>query len=397
MSTMDKKFLTATILSMSLLTVMAGAAVAPALGAVHEYFSGESALLIQFVVSMPALFIILTNLCFPLLCRLWRTRTIAVAGLILYIVAGAGAFFARSIVVLLSLRALLGVSVGMLMPLSTGLLAYYFRPEEMAHLMGLSAATNQMGGVVATLLAGILTAISWNCAFLVYLIGLIALVLVILYLPNESLSSKAVTAKEEVQTYSKRAILKHFHPSIVGMLLLMTTFFVYPANFALVGTYLGLSTSWVTGIMVGLDVVAFFVGLVFGHLMQGFRTSIKYFAPIGFLAGYLMLAFLPSLGGMLAGSVLIGIANGMGVPYLNTIASIKGGKNSTTTVMPMLSAALYLGQFISPLIVLPISRLCFEDNPSGVWLIAVALSLVFLLQTFFTRRFHRLPPAKKVE
>ena len=45
------------------------------------------------------------------------------------------------------------------------------------------------------------------------------------------------------------------------------------------------------------------------------------------------------------GSALIGIANGVGVPYLNTIASIKGGKNSATTVMPLLSAALYLGQF----------------------------------------------------
>ena len=35
-----------------------------------------------------------------------------------------------------------------------GLLAFYFPPEEQARLMGLSAAMNQMGGVVATLLAG---------------------------------------------------------------------------------------------------------------------------------------------------------------------------------------------------------------------------------------------------
>jgi hypothetical protein len=35
------------------------------------------------------------------------------------------------------------------MPLSTGLLAFYFPPEEQARLMGLSAAMNQMGGVVA--------------------------------------------------------------------------------------------------------------------------------------------------------------------------------------------------------------------------------------------------------
>ena len=48
------------------------------------------------------------------------------------------------------------------MPLSTGLLAYYFPPEQQAGLMGLSAAMNQMGGVVATLLAGLLANIQWN-------------------------------------------------------------------------------------------------------------------------------------------------------------------------------------------------------------------------------------------
>ena len=68
------------------------------------------------------------------------------------------------IYVLLLLRAILGISVGLIMPLSTGLLAYYFPPEEQARLMGLSAAMNQMGGVVATLLAGLLATIEWNYA-----------------------------------------------------------------------------------------------------------------------------------------------------------------------------------------------------------------------------------------
>ena len=58
------RWLTLTILSISLLTVMAGAAVAPALGAVRAYFADTEPILIQLIVSMPALFIILTNLFF---------------------------------------------------------------------------------------------------------------------------------------------------------------------------------------------------------------------------------------------------------------------------------------------------------------------------------------------
>ena len=57
---------TSTILSMSLLTVMAGAAIAPALGIITHHFADAPDIFIQLIVSIPALFIILTNL---FLCR----------------------------------------------------------------------------------------------------------------------------------------------------------------------------------------------------------------------------------------------------------------------------------------------------------------------------------------
>lgn len=117
---------------MSLLTVMAGAAIAPALGVIKEHFSTSSALLVQFIVSIPALLIIITNLFFLNISRHFGTRQIALAGLMLYVLAGAGCFLADDIYVLLTLRALLGVSVGLVMPLSTGLLAYYYPPEQQA-------------------------------------------------------------------------------------------------------------------------------------------------------------------------------------------------------------------------------------------------------------------------
>ena len=184
----------------------------------------------------------------------------------LYVAAGAGCFFVDDIYVLLVMRALLGISVGLIMPLSTGLLAYYFPPEEQAWLMGLSAAMNQMGGVVATLLAGLLATIQWNYAFLVYLIGLIAVVMVWLWLPDEQLGS----SNKRGIPFEPRQLLK-FHPSVIGMLLLMMIFFVFPTNFAVIASQqTALSSEAITMIMVGLDVVAFFVGLVF--LVQVFAT-----------------------------------------------------------------------------------------------------------------------------
>ena len=382
---------TATILSMSLLTVMAGAAIAPALGIIKAHFSEAPAMLVQFIVSMPALLIIITNLFFLSLSRVLRTRAIATTGLLLYVVAGAGCFFVDDIYLLLTMRALLGVSVGLIMPLSTGLLAYYFPPEQQAQLMGLSAAINQMGGVVATLLAGLLATIEWNYAFLVYLLGLIALVMVWLWLPDEQLGS----ANKRGVPFHPRQLLK-FHPSVIGMLLLMTIFFVFPTNFAIVASQQqALSTEVITAIMVGLDVVAFFVGLAFGSLMNRFRQSIKYFAPLFFLLGYASY-LVPSVSMAVLGSVFIGMANGVGVPYLNTIASIKGGKNSATTVMPLLSAALYLGQFISPLLVIPMSKALFgADDIVAPYKVGIGFCLIFLLQVYSTRHFQSLPPVVK--
>ena len=376
-----KKRLLYTILSISLLTVMAGAAIAPALGVISAHFAGRNPLLIQLIVSLPALFIILTNLVFPWLCRLMKTRTLALTGLALYVISGAGAFFVDNIWVLLAFRALMGVSVGMIMPLSTGLLAYYFPPEEQAGLMGLSAAMNQMGGVVATFLAGMLAGISWNYSFLVYLLGLIAIILVAAFLPNERLSGRGGVSL---------SLLKRFHPSVVGMFLVMILFFIYPTNFALTASGT-LSEMGITLTMVGLDVVALLVGLCFGFLMKRFAAQMKYIAPLGFAAGYLCLAVGDSLVWLLLGSAFIGIANGIGVPYLNTIGSVKAGKEAATTVMPLLSAALYLGQFLSPLIVSPAAT----ATGTSPYVIAICIAIIYLLQAFLTRKKQMLPEASE--
>lgn len=385
MKTQISKKVTFTILSISLLTVMAGAAMAPALGTIREHFSSSSDILIQFVVSLPALFIIITNLWFSYICRFFKTKTIAVVGLLLYVTSGSVAFFADNMVLLLILRSLLGISVGLIMPLSTGLLSFYFPPKEQAKLMGLAGAMSQMGGVIATMLAGLLANIAWNYAFLVYLLGLIALTLVLAYLPNDR-----ITASGNISIKS----LSKFHPSVTGMLFVMVIFFIFPTNFAIISSQTtNLSSDEITIIMVGLDLVAVFMGLLFGKIMNVMPKIMKYFAPLLFMFGYICYAYGVSSAYLIVGPLLIGMANGIAIPYLNTIASIKGGKDAATTVMPLISASLYLGQFISPIIVNPLSKALFNQNDiSSPYKIGIMICILFLIQTFLTRNYQSLPP-----
>ena len=372
------------ILSISLLTVMAGAAVAPALGIIQQHFSDSPTMLLRFIVSLPALFIILVSLLFTQVSKLLRTRTIALIGLIMYVVCGMGVFFVQDMTTMLILRAMLGVSVGLIMPLSTGLLAYYNPPADMPNLMGLSAAMNQMGGIIATLLAGFLANIEWNFAFLVYAFGLPAIVLVILYLPNE----KIHTSKTHETTHRKdsRNVVRRYHPCVFGMLLCMGLFFVFVTNFAITESS-KFSTLTITYLMVGVDVIAFIAGMAFGKILTKLSTLIKYIPPFAYFVAFTLLAFAPNAISTIIALMFIGVANGCGIPYLNTIASIKGGKDSITTVMPLLSASLYLGQFLSPIVVGGLSSMIFDNDPAGSYKTGIAFAAVYIIQVISTRHF----------
>lgn len=74
------------------------------------------------------------------------------------------------------------------------------------------------------------------------------------------------------------------------------------------------------------------------------------------------------------------------MPYLNTIASIKGGKDAATTVMPLISAAMFLGQFLSPLIVSPCAQLF--DGVTAPYKVGVVLGLLFIVQACSMVREH---------
>lgn len=376
------KPLVVSILSLSLLTVMAGAAVAPALGVIQEYFVDSSPVLVQMIISIPAIFIVITNSIFPRLCKRFGAKTLTMIGLLLYTVGGciAGAF--SQIVLVLIMRAFVGIGVGIIMPLSTGLLSFYFPPEKKAKLMGYSSAMNQMGGVVATLLSGVLATISWRLSFLVYLMGFFSIILCVIFVPNDRIhrSEKSAVDRESDKSASPddKGVFRQNYVYIIAMFLLMTTFFLYPANFAM-ETVQGsvIPARYIASIMAGADLIAFFGGLLFVALKKICDRFARFLAPLLFLAGYLLLILAGGWFGVLAGSACIGFANGVGVPFIIFEASVRAGKAAATTVMPLISAALYLAQFLCP-ILMSIVRMLFGSDVSHLpYCFAVVLAAFF--------------------
>ena len=349
------------ILSLSLLTVMAGAAVAPALGKLQEHFAGSDSTTVQLIISIPALFIFLSSFIFPKLCARLGSRTIVIIGLVLYVAGGCLAGLVDNIAVVLVFRAIVGCGVGLIMPMSTGLLSYYYPPEKLDGLMGLSSAMNQMGGAVATFMAGLLATVSWRAVFLVYLMGLISLVPVIIFLPNDRITGDRTEEEQETAVDSerkeKKSPLREYFVYVAAMFILMSTFFLYPSNYAIETAKEGfLSQQGIATVMALMDVVAFLGGLCYVKIRGVLGSNAHFVAPMLFFAGYLIMATASVAAMSVAGSFMVGFANGAGIPCIIAAASHKAGKEAVSTVMPLLSAAMYIAQFLSPFIMSIVSK-----------------------------------------
>ena len=87
-----------TVLSISLLTVLAGAAVSPALAQIQKAFPDASDLAIQMILTLPPLLIIPFSLFSGWLALRFRKRVMLFVGLAFYLLAGVGGGLANSIV-----------------------------------------------------------------------------------------------------------------------------------------------------------------------------------------------------------------------------------------------------------------------------------------------------------
>ncbi len=172
------------ILSISLLTVMASAAVSPALAKIRQAFPAADITLIKLVLTLPSLLIIPFSLLSGFLAARMKKKNVLLIGLVIYFLGGVGGGFAQNITQLLIIRGLFGIGVGLIIPLSTSLIADFYEGAERTKVMGLSGSVSHMGGVIFLLLSGWLACMSWRYAFGVYSLSLVTAIMLMVWLPE---------------------------------------------------------------------------------------------------------------------------------------------------------------------------------------------------------------------
>ena len=337
------KMLKPTLLSLSLLTIMSGAAVAPALARIAAAFPEESVTSVKLILTTPAVFIIVFSLLSGRLCARFSKRQVLSIGLVTYLIGGLGGGMATSFELLLVTRAVLGVGVGLIMPLSTGLIADFFGGEERARMLGFSTAASNLGGIIATLVAGILASASWRYSFCVYGLGMPVLVLVLAFLPEPE--------RTAAETGGRRKLPAAVYAWGFGVFAVMVAFYAVPINLALFleqnrfggASMAGVASSVVTG-------TGFVAGLTFGRARTFGRGLFSIVLPALFALGYLLLGRASDLPQVLLAVGLVGTGVGWSMPALLNGASRAGGDGTGVQVMAVMSSFIYTGQFLSPVL-----------------------------------------------
>lgn len=334
------------ILSVSLLTIMAPTAVAPALAAIKQAFPDITATQAKLVLTLPTLMMPI-GLFAAKLTERFDKKKILMTGMLLFLVFGVGGGFVNNFGVLLAMRVLFGVGIGIMTPLSTSLIFDFVSDTDRRNkLMGIQGATNQLGGLIFMSLSGVLASISWRYSFLCYAFVLVTIFLVTLYMP----SIPPYKAETGDATGKKKHLNWKIYPLAFFAMMIFVCFFVVNTDLALFMDHEGLGDAKACGFALSImRIPAIFAGIMLGWLMRKLKDWTVTVAALFMAAGYLIIAYSYSYEMLMTGCLVIGIGGGVSIPPLFTFVPRIVPPRQRTLGVAIVSMVAQIGQFVSPL------------------------------------------------
>lgn len=376
------------ILSLSLLTIMANSAVSPALGEIALAFPEAGRLSVQMVVSLPGIIIVPVLFLAGFLLKHFSRKQILVFGLTVFTLGGTLGAIANSIPALLFFRGLLGVGIGIVMPFSTALIADLYEGDELSRCMGLSSSCNMLGGMVSLVLAGYLAMISWRLTFLIYFSGVPVMAMIMAFLPEKAPCPRSTLSEKEL---SGAPLPWSFWRIAAGMFLLNMVFFILTPTMALFLENNALGDSRMAAFTIA---IASFSGFFAGMFMNGSkRLTGTYFIPaMIFLSatGFMIFGLSFSISMVFIGALFTGFGNRSLYPFLFLKATETVSSGSSVQALSIMSAMVFLGQFMAP-VFLHMTGVVFNDHSIRFSYMAISasslvLAIVLVLSVMINRK-----------
>ena len=356
----------------------------PVLSSVHTYYPGVDVSLIQMLVTVPTLMAVVVALLTGWLALYISKKKIFLFAALVAGVTGLVPLLSDSFWTLFLFRALYGVALGIVVSLVTALVADFFDGEERVQVMGVQGASVGAGMVLVTTLAGIVGRTDFHNTYYLSILGFVAFFAILLLLPEVPVKRAEGGEKKRIRLNAEVWRMAAF--------LFAEGFFiiVYTTNLSmhLAGALKG--DTAVAGMITGVFSAAqILMGVLLGRIS---RITGRYTLPVAMFAlaaGYLLLVFFPgNLPILLVGAVFCGYSPRVYCAKAMAEVTTVVDQDSTPMASSLMTCALCLSQFVSPVVIGGVSRLFFgEVTTTGAYLLgSIGIFCVGLLAVLWKRK-----------
>jgi MFS family permease len=380
----SKRVLLFVVLTIGSLTFGVAAAT-PALAEIAKAFPEVSSQTIQMVVTVPSLLIMVSTLVCGVLSRSIGKKRLVIIGMLLFGIGGITPAFYGGIAFILIMRGVFGVGVGFLLPLSQALVADYFEGRDRDVFMGYSSSNAAIFGIVFTLLGGFLCDIYWRYTFYAHLLVVPAFLIVLAKMPEPPKQRVAESLKPAGLTMRSWVFISaYFVYNIVMFCFITDLAFVISAD--------KVGNAGTAGVVMTFSSVGgIFAGIILGWVTKVFRNYALVFALMFLAVGSILLLFVQSAPMFMLAYAFWGLGFGTFNPLI--ILEVMGSvaKSATAFALAVLTSAMGIGQFISPMFYSLIRNLFGFEGSRSSWIVAASCfaAAVLVLPIFITLRLRQ--------
>lgn len=378
----NKPIVKATILFCSMMTVMAGATIAPSLPEMTKAFPNNPSAetLVKLVLTIPGLLIAVTSpISGWIIDKFGRIKLLAFM-LLLYAAAGSAGLYLDTLFEIIISRAFLGIAVGGIMTTAVALIGDYFEGDERQQFLGTQAGIMALSGTVFITFGGVLADISWRYPFAIYLLALVAFPLVLIFLKEPQRATPEQTAQ------SNSAIPKLAWTIFVVSFLGMVTFYLMPVQIPFLMQEISEVGNTETALAISSVML---VGGIMSFQYPKLKKRLTHYQIYGitFLfmgIGYLLISAADSYLMTFPGLIFSGLGAGLLMPNSNLCLVTMASPENRGKVLGLLTTFIFLGQFASPLFFQPLVN--YTSIKGGFLYLSIALILVSVLVLIRNKR-----------
>ena len=342
--------LTACVLAISSLTVLANATIAPSLPGLARAFADTPGIetLAGLVLSLPSLAIVLTAAAFGWAADRFDRRAVLVVAMLVYALGGASGALAQIMAQILAGRLLLGIGVAGSLTVATQLAADLWHGADRARFMGWQGAAISATGIASVVGGGLLAELSWRAPFALYLVALPIAVAAWAVVPRRD-PSVVDTDTGGGDGPFPWAVL-----ALTGGLMFLAMAFIFLAATRLpfLLERIGAASPRLIGLTLALMTAASFpTGLFYGRVRARMEPRVIAAIALALMgAGFAIISQSHALPPVMLGIVVTGLGLGLIIPNQNVwlMAHVpEAARGQASGLMTML---LFGGQFASPIL-----------------------------------------------